>query len=252
MPESINYDGVAAVYESRYERNDYTGVERALTGFVQRSSAAGRQTILEVGSGTGHWLAFLHATDRTLIGVDPSHGMLQVAQARRTPGCLVRARAEELPIQSKSVDRIFCINALHHFSDVPAFFSEVRRVLRQHGGLLVVGLDPHNGHDRWWIYDYFPTVLLTDRQRYLPTATIRELMTHCGLSRSETHEVQHRPAQFTVSEGERRGFLNRTSTSQLMTISQAECDEGMKRLKDDPERVLQSDLRIYGTAGWLE
>lgn len=252
MPEPINYDGVATAYESRYERNDYTDVERALTDFVQHPTQGRRQYVVEIGSGTGHWLALLRATDRALVGVDLSQRMLQVAQARLTGGWLVRARAEELPIQSKSVDRIFCINALHHFSDVPAFFSEVRRVLRQHGGLLVVGLDPHNGRDRWWIYDCFPNALIVDRRRYLPTATIRELMNRCGLSRSESHEVQHRPAQLTVSEAERRGFLNRTSTSQLMTISQAEYDEGIKRLKDDPARVLESDLRIYGTTGWLE
>ena len=169
MPEPINYDPVASVYESRYERNDYSGVERALTEFVQRPTHAGCQCVVEAGTGTGHWLTFLRATDRMLIGVDPSHRMLQVAQARLTGGCLVRARAEQLPIQSNSVDRIFCINALHHFSDVAAFFSEVRRVLRQRGGLLVVGLDPHNGRDRWWIYDCFPNALLADRSVRVPS-----------------------------------------------------------------------------------
>jgi len=252
MPESINYDRVATAYESRYDRNDYSGVERALTDFVHPSSEATRQCILEAGSGTGHWLAFLRAAKRTMVGVDLSHGMLQVAHGRLIDGRLVRARAEQLPIQSTSVDRIFSINALHHFSDVPAFFSEVRRVLRQGGGLLVVGLDPHNGRDQWWIYESFPTVLLEDRKRYLPTATIRDLMEHAGLSRCETHEVQHRPVRLTVSEAERRGFLNRTSGSQLMMIAQAEYDEGIRQLKDDPDRVLLSDLRIYGTTGWAE
>jgi ubiquinone/menaquinone biosynthesis C-methylase UbiE len=251
MSESIDYDRVATAYESRYERNDYSGVEQALTGFVQRRPETGGQCVLEVGSGTGHWLEFLRGTRRQLIGVDLSHRMLQVAQERLGGGRLVRARAERLPIESSSVDQIFCINALHHFSDVPAFFSEVRRVLRQGGGLLIVGLDPHTVRDQWWIYDCFPTVLPLDRKRYLPAERIRELMARAGLSQCETHEVQHRPARLTVSEAERRGFLNRTSTSQLMMISEAEYDEGMRRLKRDPNRVVQSDLRIYGTTGWL-
>ena len=252
MTGSIDYDRIAATYEGRYERNDYSGVERALTTFVQRPSDASRQSVLEVGSGTGHWLALLRATERTVVGVDPSEGMLQVAQKRLAGGYLVRARAERLPIRSTSVDRVFCINALHHFADVSAFVSEVRRLLRDGGGLLVVGLDPHTGRDHWWIYDCFPATLLADRKRYLPAARIRELMERAGLSRCETHEVQHLPARLTVSEAERRGFLDRASTSQLMMISQAEYEEGMRQLKADPDRVLQSDLRIYGTTGWVE
>ena len=252
MTESINYDEVAASYDGRYERNDYTGVEQALTAFVQRPSAAARQRIVEVGSGTGHWLAYLDGTDRQLIGIDSSPGMLEVARRRLPAACLVRGRAEELPIQSKSVDRTFCVNALHHFPDPAAFFSEVRRILSDGGGLLVIGLDPHNGDDRWWIYDCFPTVLDQDRRRYVPTDKIRELMMRSGLSRCETRVVQHRPATLTVSEAERRGFLNRTSTSQLMVIPQAEYDLGIRRLKGERDKVLRSDLRIYGTTGWAD
>jgi hypothetical protein len=37
-----------------------------------------------------------------------------------------------------------------------SFLDEARRVLRSGGRLMTIGLDPHLGIDRWYIYDYFP------------------------------------------------------------------------------------------------
>jgi ubiquinone/menaquinone biosynthesis C-methylase UbiE len=250
MSAPVDYDRIAAAYEGRYERNDYSGVERALKDFVEAPPHVSHQLVLEIGCGTGHWQRFLDNTVRHVAGLDLSRRMLQIARARQPDGRLVRARAEALPCLSKSVDRIFCVNALHHFSNPSAFFSDASRVLREGGGLMIIGLDPHAGGDEWWIYDYFPAVLVEDRRRYLPARQIRELMADVGLSQCVTQEVQHRPAQMTVGEAARRGFLDRTSTSQLMLISEAEYNEGMTRLNADDERVLRSDLRIYGTTGW--
>jgi SAM-dependent methyltransferase len=255
MTQPVDYDRIAADYEARYARNDYAGVEHAVGAFVQTGEGTDHRRALEVGCGTGHWVRFLRYAGVNVVGLDVSRGMLKVARTRLPDGCLIRARAEALPCRTGSVDRMFCVNALHHFTDQTAFFSEARRVLVRGGGLLTVGLDPHAGRDRWWIYDYFPTALVEDRRRYLPAVTIRELMEASGFSRCETRVVQHLPAQMTVSEAVRRGFLDRTSTSQLMVISQAEYDAGVKRIHSantdaTGAKVLRADLYIYGTTGW--
>ena len=80
-----------------------------------------------------------------------------LARARvAAPGArLVRARAEDLPWRDATFDRIFCVNALHHFSDRDRFFAEARRILRPGGGLLTIGKDPHAERDEWWVYHYF-------------------------------------------------------------------------------------------------
>jgi SAM-dependent methyltransferase len=177
--------------------------------------------------------------------------MLTVARRRHADARLIRARAEALPCGTASAEHIFCVNALHHFRDPAAFFREARRVLVTGGGLLTIGLDPDTGRDRWWLYDYFPTALVEDRRRYLPAARIRELMQAAGFSACETRDVQHTPAQMTVSEAERRGFLDRTSTSQLMVISDAEYEAGRERIRAaGGAALLCSDLRVRGTTGW--
>src|SRR6266508_1457600 len=159
-----DYDQIARTYDTRYERNSYVGVEQALRGFI--GSQPGLE-ILEIGCGTGHWLDFVHALSRIhLTGLDFSAGML--AQARsRLPGIpLVQGTAGRLPCRAESFDRIFCINALHHFPDKAAFLAEARRVLRANSVILIVGIDPHCGVDQWFVYDYFPECIEIDRSRY--------------------------------------------------------------------------------------
>jgi SAM-dependent methyltransferase len=254
MTQRVDYDHVAAVYESRYQRNTYTGVEQALDAFVEGSLAA-RLRVLEIGSGTGHWVRRLRQSQLIAFGLDPAAGMLEIARDS-LPGCLIRARAEALPCISASCDRLFCVNALHHVSDPAGFFVEARRVLRSGGGLLTAGLDPHNGQDQWWVYDYFPEALTQDRKRYLPTGRIRELMETAGFSRCETRMIQHLPREMTVSEARSAGFLARTSTSQLMVITDAEYEAGLRRIDaaettGEASKILRSDLRLYATIGWV-
>ncbi len=255
MRKRVDYDNVAAGYDNRYAQNDYAGVRRALAGFVLSGLGPDQQHVVEVGCGTGHWLKFLGDAGVPIFGVDPSAGMLAMARANVLNGRLVRARAEALPLRSALFSRIVCINALHHFTDRAAFFGEARRLLGPGGGLLTIGLDPHAGADRWWIYDYFPEALVEDRKRYSPASAIRELMENAGFSRCETVEVQHLPRRMTVSEAARCGFLDRTNTSQFMVITEAEYRAGLNRIHAADavapgEKILCADLRLYGTTGW--
>jgi ubiquinone/menaquinone biosynthesis C-methylase UbiE len=249
---SVDYDAIAAAYESRYERSDYAGVETALASFIATKSDA-RREVLEVGCGTGYWLRFLHRVDYDAVGIDPSQRMLAEARARAPALRLVRARAEALPFGAESFDRIFCVNALHHFEDRAVFFEQARRLLRPGGALLTIGLDPHTGLDQWWIYDYFPSALALDRKRYPCTADVKQLLTRAGFDSCEVREIQRFSGGLDVADAARRGFLNRTGTSQLMVISEAEYDEGVKRIHAEseahPDRKLLVDLRLYATIG---
>lgn len=255
MNQRVDYDRVADVYESRYQRNDYTGVEKALVTFVEGPHLR-RQRVLDVGCGGGHWLRRLGASGVNVFGLDPSAQMLAVARAGVGGGRLVRGRAEALPYDRSFCGGMYCVNALHHFDEPAAFFSEARRALCAGGGLLTVGLDPHTDQDEWWIYDYFPAALSEDRRRYLPASRIRDLMAEAGFSNCETRLVQHLPRVMTVSEASSGGFMHRTSTSQLMVIPDSEYEAGVRRIHEETAaaggvKILRSDLRLYGTTGWV-
>lgn len=240
----VDYDAVALTYDLRYECNSYDGVNAALQEFV--SSAV---DILEVGCGTGHWLQRLRGKDRRLVGLDPAWGMLMRARSGDFLASLIRGTAERLPLRDCSVDRVFCVNALHHFPDRIAFVREANRVLRAGGGLITIGLDPHDRMTRWWVYDFFPSALGADLRRYPPAGDIRRDMAQAGFGQVETVVAQQMPGAVPFDEAVEKGFLERASTSQLMVISETEYRSGVERLKRE-RPLLTADLSLYATSGW--
>ena len=245
--DAVNYDLAASEYDKRYERTRLHGVDAVLRGFIGESESI---DVAEVGCGTGHWLALCRNRVRSVAGLDPSPAMLQRARTAAPGALLVRGQAERLPWVTGAFDRLFCINAMHHFGDADAFVVEARRVLRSGGGILTVGLDPHTGLDEWWIYDYFPGALAADRARYLPTDVIRERLEAVGFVETATRVAEHTRADTPFAVATARGLIDRRSASQLMVMSDAEYEEGLRRLRTE-EPNLKADLRLYATLGWM-
>ena len=185
---AADYDTIADGYDRRYGLHAYAGIERTLIGFV---GPAEPQVVLEVGCGTGHWLHVLASRSVLVAGVDPSARMLARARAAVPAAHVIRARAEDLPWGRGAFDRVFCVNAAHHFANRARFFVEARRMLRSGGGVLVAGREPPSEADRWWVYEYFEETRAIDRARYAIGATIEAEMAAAGLwtttARAETN-----------------------------------------------------------------
>jgi ubiquinone/menaquinone biosynthesis C-methylase UbiE len=243
----VDYDDVAPSFDRRYESNRYDGTRASLFRFLDTGTWT---AVAEVGCGTGHWLAEISLrSPGDVFGLDLSARMLDQARIAAPAAHLARGTADRLPLANASVDRIFCINALHHFSDQPAFIAQCHRVLRPGGGVLTVGLDPHVGRDQWWVYDYFPAALAADRVRYPATATLRQWFAAAGFDRSTSTPAEHFPAAVPFDIAVERGIVDRQSASQLMVISDADYDAGMTRLRGD-RPVLRADLTLYATTAW--
>jgi ubiquinone/menaquinone biosynthesis C-methylase UbiE len=251
---TVNYDAIAKEYDRRYEINDYSGIEEALIAFVGLQPT-GR--VLEVGCGTGHWLRVLSERGVSVGGIDASSNMLDYAHDQAPRATLAHARAEHLPWSREKFDRLFCINALHHFEDKVRFLAEARRVLGPGGKVMTIGLDPHSGVDRWYIYEYFEPVLEIDKRRYPASSQIRSWMQAVGFSDVRTSEVQHLPAQISARAAFEEGRLARGMTSQLAVLTDEQYETGINRIRRDLEAaetrggtlMLCADLRVYGTYG---
>jgi SAM-dependent methyltransferase len=215
--------------------------------------------VLEVGCGTGHWLAFCAAAwpgRGMLAGIDPSAPMLHRARGAAPTARLVEARAEDLPWRDASLDRIFCINALHHFADRLRFFAEARRVLRPGGGLLTIGADPHTDRDEWWVYEYFEETRSIDRQRFARVRTLRGELALSGFAWAESMEAEHIEVVRPAGEALADGTIDPGLTSQLAVLSEEEFSRGVDRLRQandaaGGELQLVADLRLYATIGWV-
>jgi len=252
-----DYDSISSQYDRRYQGQEYPGIEQALLTFIGNS---GNVDMLEVGCGTGHWLKGLKDRVGFLTGIDLSANMLRRAQSGTSDVPLVQGRAEVLPYRSRCFDRLFCLNAFHHFAEKFKFMTEASRVLRPCGGLMIVGLDPHVGLDRWWVYDYFPETVALDRQRYPSTEELRTAMSQLGFLRCETTVAEHLMLQMPACTAIERGLLAQSYTSQLTILSTQEYQDGIGRITQaiDAEKlrgeelILVGDLRLYATCGWLD
>jgi len=249
---SVDYDAIAGAYDRRYLYNDYSGVERAVTAFI---GSGGDTRVLEVGCGTGHWLQSLRKSGVGIaIGLDASMGMLMRGEVR---GSVVHGLAENLPCTTESFDRVFCVNALHHFDDKATFLVEARRVLRQGGRLMTIGLDPHVGTDQWYIYDYFESALDTDRRRYPAAHQIRQWMHAAAFTDCVTREIQHLPVRLPARTALEQGRLAKGASSQLSLLTDEQYQKGIDRIRQGIESAeargssfyLTADLRLFGTFG---
>jgi ubiquinone/menaquinone biosynthesis C-methylase UbiE len=248
-----DYDDLAAAFDRRYDEDDYSGVVAALDAFVGSSATA----VLEVGCGTGHWLRQLAKRGLRLAGLDPSAGMLARAKTQAVDALIVRGTAERLPWLDATFERVFCVNALHHFPDKTGFIAEAARVLQPGGELMTIGLDPHTGIDRWFVYDYFETVLDLDKVRYPATSQLRDWMQAAGFVNCATREVQQWTGAIDGRAAVKHGRLDQTTTSQLRMLTDDEYREGLDRIisaaataETRGESLLLSvDLRLYATSG---
>jgi ubiquinone/menaquinone biosynthesis C-methylase UbiE len=255
MTQYMDYRNSADKYDRRYDEISFHDIEHVLLTFTGNNST---NRVLEVGCGTGHWLAILESHGFRVSGMDPSLQMLQQARTHVTSKDLKQGYADKIPWENDTFDQLFCINAVHHFEEKSQFVSDAFRVLHPGGGLLIVGLDPHKARDQWFVYDYFDGALELDQRRYVSTSALEKLMQEVGFSECQTVEAQHMAMRFPARKAIEDGLLDKTIVSQLGILPQADFDQGLQRIWKDIEdseargeqAVLVVDLWLYATMGW--
>ena len=111
-----------------------------------RAGLAPGMHMLDVAVGTGlvaREAAQVVGARGSVVGVDPSAGMLAQSEAHGLR--LARGRAEALPFAAQSFDFLCMGYALRHLADLRAVFGEFRRVLRPGGRLLVLEITRPEG-----------------------------------------------------------------------------------------------------------
>jgi ubiquinone/menaquinone biosynthesis C-methylase UbiE len=142
------FDGAAATYDEWYKSPlgaFAEQVERRAV-FELLAPEAG-ELILDVGSGTGRYTLDLFRRGARAVGVEPSAGMLAIAQERRSPAggpSYVRAAGEALPFHPRTFDAVVIVTTLEFAGDPDALLSEAVQATRI-GGRVVVGALSRSG-----------------------------------------------------------------------------------------------------------
>lgn len=137
------YSRIALRYDTRW----HSYVEACTLETLRRLHLAPDDHVLDVGCGTGAFLASLAlaSPDAQLTGVDLSWDMLRVARGRLGAETdLSQARAEALPFATESFDVVVSTSAFHFIRHPVAALAEMLRVLKPSGRIVVTD----------WCHDY--------------------------------------------------------------------------------------------------
>jgi len=120
---------------------------------------AGARRVLDLGCGTGFFLAELDQKHPGAVGLDISHEMLKVSGRYVPRARVVTGDAEKLPFRPAAFDAVFCKGSLHHTRDHLGFLANCREVLTPEGVLVMS--EPCNDNpliraSRWLLYKWSP------------------------------------------------------------------------------------------------
>ena len=132
-----------AVWETVPEGLDPPHLELRRTFLLERVAAAARREggpprVLDLGCGEGRFAAELARAGAAAVGVDVSHEALRRARARY-PELDLRAipSSGSWPLDDAGFDIAWAGETIEHVADTAGWLSEVRRVLRAGGTLLL-------------------------------------------------------------------------------------------------------------------
>ncbi len=149
------------------------GRKRVCLGLLE-AALDGRQParVLDVGSGSGGFLASLRRIGGTLHHVDTDRGSLERCRARGQDGGL-QASGGHLPFASETFDLVCLFDVLEHIADDREALTEVARVLRP-GGTVFLHVPAHP-----WLFAQNDRV--SGHHRRYTRAALRDLTRAAGL-----------------------------------------------------------------------
>lgn len=216
-----------------------------LRNLISTAGLSSTSTVLEIGCGTGNYLAALNeSVDCRCWGIDPSEAMLAEAKKRLPKAQLLHAAAERLDLSADQFDLLFAVDVVHHVADRPRAFRKCHRVLRAGGKLCLVTDSPSIIRRREPLAVYFPETVPVELARYPTPDTLKTELRDAGFSGITEVEVEFSSPLTDIEPYRAKVY------SSLRLISQDAFERGMERLERDVRstqvRWISRYLLIWG------
>jgi ubiquinone/menaquinone biosynthesis C-methylase UbiE len=150
-PSRLFFDLWARVYDAPpVQRAIYLPVQDAVFATLRLASP---RHVLDIGCGTGILTARMagELPDAQVVGCDFSMGMLEQAADRSAHPAWVQGDALHLPLRDGSVDAATSTESFHWFPDPDGALTELARVIRPGGLLLVAMVHPRSRLATRWV-----------------------------------------------------------------------------------------------------
>ncbi len=149
------YDRWASTYD--HEPNPLITLEEGVT--LELIGDVRGQRVLDLGCGTGRYCVLLAERGATVVGLDPSLGMLEQARRKVTTVCSFELRhgtMEQTDFPNEHFDLVVSALTLSHLSRLEPTVGEAVRVLKSGGRMVVSDIHaywPVAGHNYTEFFD---------------------------------------------------------------------------------------------------
>lgn len=175
---------IAEKYISVFDKNtlDYDNWFERHPAIYQSELLALKQAIpknkkgIEIGLGTGRFSQPFNIK----TGVEPSENTARVAKQRRIQ--VIKAVAENLPIESKSFEFALMVTTVCFLSDIPKAFSEVHRILKPQGEIILGIIDKNSVLGKKYEIEKAENIFYKDAH-FHSTEEITELLQQAGFEK---------------------------------------------------------------------
>ncbi len=136
---------------------------------------------LDIGCGTGNYLKALTDKGLSIIGVDPSSTMLNVAKQQNPGTEFMYCHAEKLQFGDNYFNGALATFTLHHWDNLELGLKEACRVLKPNANLVILSFTPEQ-MDRYWLIHYFPDMIKRSGELVYDKATQNQMLLDAGFS----------------------------------------------------------------------
>jgi ubiquinone/menaquinone biosynthesis C-methylase UbiE len=112
---------------------------------IERADIEPGQSVLDLGTGTGNAALLAAQSGANVTAIDPSRRLLDVARERVQTGTFRVAKAEDLPFDDRTFDRVLSLFAVIFSDDPQKAATEITRVLKPQGKALLTAWEPVGG-----------------------------------------------------------------------------------------------------------
>ena len=231
----VKYDKIGIDYNLTRRADKY--LTKQLLHHLQPTK---NKKYLDIGCGTGNYTNELQKNGFDFIGVDPSELMLEKAIPKNDKIDWEIGSAENTQLSENFVDGIIGSLTIHHWTDLTIGFSELNKVLKPNGRIVIFTSTPEQMKG-YWLNHYFPK-MLSDSIIQMPTLErVERAMKDSGIEFLETHKYfikpdledhflycgKHNPELY-FDEQIRQGISSFSSLS-----NQTEVENGLGELRAD-------------------
>jgi ubiquinone/menaquinone biosynthesis C-methylase UbiE len=216
-------------YASRQASRDWCEAMQAI------AEPAGK-IVVDIGCGGGIYCkAWAQLRADRVIGVDFSRVMLSAAEENcrdQTSISFWLGDAHQTGLPSQSADIVFSRAVIHHLADLPAFFSEARRLLRPGGLCLVQDRTPEDvrlpgspEHIRGYFFACHPRLLELENRRRPSMEAVRSQMREAGFEMVQAVTLWETRQEYSGMNQLADDLRQRTGRSILHELSDEELEQ---------------------------